>query len=314
MNSAFAELEKLLVQKFLSPRAVEQFALGRIANSELEPYAEQILKISQNYNQHDALAIENEQMGRAYALYFTLINFCKIEFLLSKVPASFWTRPLRVLDYGCGPGTASLALKNFCSELAELVLIDSSHSMLKIARELLGAHWGTLPLGSPHSKGPHDLILAANVLNELDANDLKPLLKDWLEVLSENGVIVLLEPALKPSTHRAMQARDYLLAQDESLVPLFPCTRRDGCPMLKQDPENWCHGTLRWEEPQLVRQFDELLGFNKHRIKFCGFVLMRNGKMREGKRILGEPVKRKHGMEMLVCGPGVYGKEVVKKR
>jgi ribosomal protein RSM22 (predicted rRNA methylase) len=313
MQSLVAELEKLLVKKFLSPKALVQFEQGRIAQAELEQWIEPIRRISEGYNSNSALSIDSERMAHAYALYFTLINFSKLEFLLAHLPSTFTAQSLRVLDFGCGPGTASLALKSAPLTISELVLMDASPSMIKIAGFLIEEFLGGIPLVQHDAQKSYDLILAANVLNEIPEDKIKPTLNELLEWLAPEGALVLLEPALKPATHRAMRARDYLLAQDRALNPLFPCTRRDACPMLQREPDNWCHGTLRWEEPRLTQQLDELLGFNKHRIKYCGFVFQRGAQMLNGKRILGDPVKRKHGTEVLVCGPDAYGTEIVKK-
>jgi hypothetical protein len=110
-----------------------------------------------------------------------------------------------------------------------------------------------------------------------------------------------------------MELRNLVLSELSSFAPIFPCTRSDDCPMLSTSESDWCHGTLRWERPRLVRQLDELLGFNKHRIKYSGFVFVNGGDLVEGHRVVSAPEKGPGGTTAILCGLEYYGPVRIRK-
>lgn len=304
------DLETLLVRTILSKNAQQQFEQGDISHAELKPYAGALVDLSANYLSGGGARIESQIAAEAYALYYTPINFAKTQFMLSQLPNILQEKSLRVLDFGCGPGTASLALIGMGIK-ADIFAIDSSAHMRDLATKLLTG-WTQLDFKvTERFEGRFDLIILGNVLNEMGRSSADSLLNTLAEALSPGGSIIILEPALKEQTKNAMHLRDSLLKNNQGLTPIFPCTHREPCPMLLQEPENWCHGTLRWEEPRLTRQLDELTGFNKHRIKFTGFIFQRDGAPMQGVRVLDGPHKNKRGMEVLVCGPGQYGRRML---
>jgi hypothetical protein len=111
-----------------------------------------------------------------------------------------------------------------------------------------------------------------------------------------------------------MRMRDHILSQFAGLAPVFPCLHATPCPMLQQSSTDWCHGVLEWQQPRLHAQLDDLLGFNKHRIKYAGFVFQRGGSLGDGVRVLTPPRRTAAGVESLVCGDGIYGTIRIAKR
>jgi 2-polyprenyl-3-methyl-5-hydroxy-6-metoxy-1,4-benzoquinol methylase len=321
VSKALEHLEAQLVGTLLSPKAATQFAQGAIAAAELTPVAERIKALSHAYvSEHSGQlpAVTDREAAKAYALYFLPINFAKVLYLLDELPADFKTRPLEVLDFGCGPGTASLAVQSWHRGAVSLTLVDHASAMLDVARSILAPQGAAARfLGVEQFRDDtkrYDLIVLANVLTELASEQCATLLDELLQKLTPNGVVLILEPALQGITRRMQALRDTALDRHQELTPLFPCTRRDPCPMLVADTQSWCHGTLRWQAPRLVMQLDALTGFNKHRVKFCAFIFQRDGLLRQGLRILEPAQRKKFGVELSVCGADCYGRKVVAKR
>lgn len=318
-TTPIAKLEQLLIECLLPPEAVAQHSQGRIAQRFFAPYEESIRKLSKHYVAQSRTSPQiASNDGVAYALYFTPINFAKMMLLLEQIPGDFFSKPRRILDYGCGPGTASLALAEFLSDQqpANIVAADISVVMRGIAQRLLTQKFSKtkhyIEICTPTNvNGEFDLIMAANVFSEMNEQKQIELALLLCDKLTDDGVLIILEPALFKETRNAMLLRDILLKAHSELVPLFPCTRSDDCPMLAKEPENWCHGTLRWDEPLLTRQLDTMTGFNKHRIKYAGFVFQRNGTMRAGYRVLQEAVRSKRGISLTICGARRYGEILV---
>ena len=309
LESGLLALEAALVSEFLSPTAQRQYSQGKIAKAELQPYASAIRDISERYTGGRQSQKLSPIEAIAYALYYTPINFAKMLRLLSEttVPAE---GPLSILDYGCGPGTAGLACLHYFGERCHIDAYDKSSAMTAAGKRLLARSENSTRVTFMESLPPegkkYHLIIAANVLNELKPQAQKDLLTKFTKQLTEQGSIVLLEPALQQTTRALMGLRDWFLDTFADFVPRFPCTRRDHCPMLAQDPEGWCHGTLKWEAPQLVQQLDEVAGFNKHRIKYAGMVIQCKGNLSKGYRAILLPIRKRGSHAYILCGKSVY--------
>lgn len=318
-------LEAEIVRLLLPERVQAQYAQGDVAHKELAAYVTSIREISNRYVSHDvgkklASPIVSSNDADAYALYYTPINAAKVLHLLPHVQLPSET--ISVLDIGCGPGTASLALLAGLPNAIALTCVESSPPMRTTAHKLLSGVRLAGSLASlsiaeslPTASGAKfDLIIAANVLAEIPEDAAYQMLSRVGELLSPRGALLLLEPGQQLHTRRLMQMRDHLLSTYTDLAPLFPCLRSDACPMLQASPTDWCHGTFEWHQPRLHAQLDKLLGFNKHRIKYSGFVFQRGGTLAEGVRVLTPPQRTPAGVEGLVCGAGLYGTIRVAKR
>ncbi len=317
-------LEDFLASQILPERAYTQYRAGKVSASALEPYAEAIRHVSAAYVTHDTGStltspINSRLAAEAYALYYTPINAAKILHLLPLL--SFDSPAIQVLDVGCGPGTAGLALLSALSTNINLTCVETSPEMRAVAEQLL-SRWSlsdtlhTLDISRSLSLDPKrsfDVIICANVLAELREKDAMELLLAITDHLTPRGYLLLLEPGQQSHTRRLMGLRDWLVARDRALVPQFPCLRSDRCPMLSASSTDWCHDTLEWRQPRLHAQFDSILGFNKHRIKYSAFLFQKNGALKEGVRVLTPPTKTRQGVEALICGKDLYGITRVRK-
>jgi ribosomal protein RSM22 (predicted rRNA methylase) len=316
-------IERILIETLLPAEAQAQFATGAIGAETLRPIANHITELSARYTSRRGIAIDSVAAATAYALYYTPINAAKILHLLSRpgiVPPE--TTPLRVLDYGAGPGTGALALVAALNRPLEIVAVDASPAMRTVASRLLERARLSRSVSAPPVTwrvetdfvGHFDLIVAANVLNELPEEPGAARLERLSAALTDSGTLITLEPALLEATQAHMRARDSLLTRHPDLTPIFPCTQRDSCPMVRAEPTNWCHGSLTWNAPQIVRQLDALTGFNKHRTKYSAFVFRRGAALQAGLRIVSPVEKSGRGVTATGCGPGFYGPIILPKR
>lgn len=293
---------------FLLPNSAKrQYQQGKIAKQELLPYAEQIEAMSTLY-----VGIQNVKLSKkqveAYALYYLPINFAKIAFLLKQNLQFKGQTPIRVLDFGCGPGTAALAACNTIKNPVAISLSDASSSCTSLASQLVNmyrkdASINTISNFSEELAKTFDLVIAANVISEVSEANRTQLINLLLNLVDDNGYLILLVPALKITSQQLMLARDYILKSYPEFFLTFPCSKQDACPMLKEGLDDWCHGELPhqfWEKTALVSQFDELLGFNKHRVKYSALILQRTArKTQSGYKII-RPSGKNH--PALLCG------------
>ena len=339
------QIELHIANHLLSKEAKAQYAAGKVAKRELEPFVEALRKISEHYVHHTvgtrlASPITSHTYAGAYALYYSAINAAKILHLLPKIPSlellgthdlalpltehhpSPTPHQISVLDLGCGPGTAGLALLSSLAQSINLTCIESSTPMRSLAESLLTSFSSVGRLASFSSvasfqalkAGTFDLVIAANVLAEMEENEARLIVEQLTARLTPRGALLLLEPGQQLHTRRLMRLRDHILSTHKEMVPIFPCLRADACPMLTASESDWCHGSLDFKQPKLNAQLDELLGFNKHRIKYSSFIFQRGGVLLDGVRVLTEPEKTRAGVEALVCSKDTYGLVRVAKR
>ena len=307
-------LDHLVIKKILGEEALAQYQSGNISHKILNPYASAIRELSAWYV-GDRAQKQKEitaQQAQAYALYYLLVNATKWRWFIEYAQVKFES-PLNVLDFGSGPGTASLVVPEYFSK-ASATLIESSQAMRNLASVLQPEAHVHRTLNEATS-GPYQLICCSNVLNELSASQAWETVQALIERLDPRGTLMILEPALLDVTRAMMQLRNSILEHYSEMRVTFPCFRQDACPMLAEK-NNWCHTAIQPELPRIVSQLDTILEFNKHRIKFCCFVFQKNAPVSSGRslRIITETERTKRGFEALVCGEQQYGTYVLSKK
>src|SRR5215213_6021316 len=256
--------------------------------------------------------LDDASLAAGYATYFLPVNFLKVQTLLDELPNDWAVAetPLSVLDVGCGPGTASLAVLDWllCENRNPLrrlsvTAIDHSKAALTEAvrlwkkyRRMTSAGQASLVVsveqveniirqhpGTAVSAGaPFDLIIVANCLNELFHECSDPhepraaVLERFLSMLKPDGTLIVLEPALRSTARALHQTRDRLLSHNSCTV-YSPCLHEQGCPALA-NVADWCHEERFWEPPPWITELDHALGFIKDALKFSYLLLRKDGR------------------------------------
>ncbi|MFI5304164.1 MAG: small ribosomal subunit Rsm22 family protein, partial [Nitrospiria bacterium] len=222
-------------------------------------------------------------------------------------------RSIRVLDLGSGPGTNGLGLLDFCSRfpepffensIIEYVAVDhdSRHlhyfsrlysSYLKILEPALSekriafkihtipkAVLAKLPIDN---KG-FDIIILGNLLNEMtQSGHSLEFLAEWIKrlmnLLTSNGVLFIIEPALRKTSRNLLALRDLIASQKTGSI-IAPCLHQHPCPILSpQGSENdWCHQEKEWEAPAWIQKIDRMIGNRKDSLKYSYLILSPLGK------------------------------------
>lgn len=319
-------LMRTVIGAVLGPDIAARPPQDAIPKHLLAPHAERIMRLSERFTGDAAERLprylDESGMDDSYALYYLFINAAKVATLLTIARAAGYltTGPLRVAELGCGPG-GGLAGALAALEGTPLTLtgVDHSESALALAGRIIGATGGAfspmrfnLESAVPDLKRPQDIIIIANTLNELwrgrdDTVEKRTRLVAGLAErhLAPGGVMLLLEPALIAPSRELIAVRDRLLASGGWRI-LHPCTHHAPCPLAGQ-PDEWCHDLLSWETPPIVRQMDDIMGFNKHRLKFSSLVLTRGEPVPPADRwyVLTDPHEAKGMTDLTVCGaPG----------
>ncbi len=307
----------LLEKNFISPDEAE-FS-SRYLNRSLVPH---IKKLSDLFNRKSSKntglspywkkSANPENLRLAYFLYFMPPNLYRT--------ASVWTElsrlgfrwntqtPLHAIELGSGPasGVCGIAAGEAFAPAglpsqATWALIESDQKMLN-----LGADWAkyyfdvighknwevkTFPrklnLSDTHSLLPRqapqfNLWILSYFLNEFDDVSIDSLLSTWKNHLAEDGIIIIIEPALKDQSRRLLELRKKILEKNKNqsslrLKVLLPCLGEQNCGAFN-DPKDWCHEEVLWWRPPYLKALDEMVKLDHKSLPFSYLVLTRSQK------------------------------------
>jgi ribosomal protein RSM22 (predicted rRNA methylase) len=257
--------------------------------------------------------MDDKKLRAAYLAYFFPVNLAKVQELLDELsPVLCWGHSngvTRVLELGCGPGTGIMGGLDWAASRAllesrrrlECVAVDQSQRALETCRELwadytaafasrpcrlqlvhgdLRRDW-TGVLRQASGAAPFDLVIMQNVLSELfvgllDRIDSRAgVVESALDLLSDNGTVMLIEPALRDSSRELHRVRDRLLEKPGYTV-YSPCLHECPCPALI-NKDDWCHEERAWSPPAWIQAIDQEVGFIKDALKFSYVLLRKDG-------------------------------------
>ena len=231
----------------------------------------------------------------AYLLWWWPQTYAKTRAALELSPLPGLRAGPRILDLGAGPGPAAIAALDALG--GEALAVDASAAALAEA-SALGTRLRTQKLDLSREPAPagFDLVLAANVLSELPVARRRALLEPL------QGVVVLIEPALRETGRALLELRDALLAAGEWKA-LAPCLTQRPCPALAA-AKDWCTAERRWTPPRHVSQLAGATGLRADELlSFAPLVLARAAPAPESGvwRVVGVPLPEKGKRRYFIC-------------
>ncbi len=224
--------------------------------------------------------LEQRALRRAYAAYYLCANAPKLWPVLDtlKRMGVLPSEKLNIVELGCGPGTGVAAAGLWAREnglawrhLATDVVGSNLKDTESLARALKfnGVTVAKIDATRPGPLGKdHDLALLMNVVNELPETADITLERALRGALSPTGVVVVIEPAARESSRRALGFREHLQASGWNI--LAPCPADGPCPALR-DPRDWCHGEWPFERPAFMAAVDAKVGTRREVLKATWF-------------------------------------------
>jgi ribosomal protein RSM22 (predicted rRNA methylase) len=202
-----------------------------------------------------------------------------------------------VLDFGAGPGTASLATTAVLESGTRYTLLERdrgwSETAGRLARTLgLDAEFRHGAIGSTDR---HDAVVACYALGELAPADRGGAVDALWN--SAAMALVVIEPGTPRGFEAVHDARKQILALGGHAAA--PCGHDAACPMSASD---WCHRPVRVARSALHRGAKQAsLAFEDE--KFSYVVLTREPVAARPARIVRKPIRAKGHVHLDVCTP-----------
>jgi len=228
-------------------------------------------------------------------------------------------RPLRVVDLGAGCGAMGLglvaALAGRPGASLEVLAIDRDAAALSIAAAAIrdfaarsGVAVAVTTRAAEAAKAPlgeADLVVMGSLLNELPTGQALAIALRALGAITEDGAVIVIEPALRETARALHELRDAILARGAGHV-FAPCTRRGApCPALA-DPGDWCHEDRPLQLPPRTAELARLTHLRDGGMKFAYLVLRARPlalvpEGGEAWRVVGVPRPEKGKLEVIGC-------------
>jgi ribosomal protein RSM22 (predicted rRNA methylase) len=257
---------------------------NRLSESEIRHLAKPLQILSQGLTRDRQLAGEHyfsdQDMLGTYLLYFWPISYVQARYVLH----SLSQKPCQVLELGAGAGPLGAACYDL--NIKKVSLADRSQVALEHAKQLFRKHgqqpdfytWDPYQENSRLS-GKYDLIALQHVVNEFWTNSADRLLKietllhRLREHLTTTGSLLLIEPALTPTSRSLLQLRDQLILLGWHVSA--PCLHQDPCPALNKETDS-CHLDIPWQLPEMLKPLVKIAGFKKKELKISYCLLQPN--------------------------------------
>jgi len=288
------KLPELIENKILEQIGIPDlnWKSARIHNKKLNRIRNQMYNLADDFAQTLSSA---DKYSDAYFAYNFPANLMKAIAVMQQVrnlyPALLAGQTdLNICDIGCGEGAGMFGiyygLENF--EKIRFTGFDTSPAMLKKCKAMMQyikksdvrIHFRLLRQDLSHGllkkkSDKYNIIVLTNSLVEMftDQNIPVNFIERLLKSCSDNGVIIVLEPATKQLSRRLMILRASIINLGKAQV-LLPCLHVEECPLMDvRQQKDWCHQSIAWHVPEYLKILNQGLNREIDRLKFSYLVI-----------------------------------------
>jgi hypothetical protein len=252
----------------------------------------------------------------AYFLYFMPSNMFRIASVWAELArlGFRWNagETLRGIEFGAGPApgaSAAAVAEKFAPigmpQSGNWALIEQDKAMLELGKAWAESYcasqgmpdWGMrsfhrklklkdgfLPRTAPRFNA-WVMSFFLNEFSESPAEIASHLIRAWDQHMEDEGVIILVEPALRLQSRKLLEIRREILAEVKRrkidwLQLLLPCLGDQACGALADD-EDWCHEEVSWWRPPYFKLIDQLAELDRKTLPFSYMVLVKSRRKRE---------------------------------
>lgn len=228
----------------------------------------------------------------AYLAYFLPLNFLRAQAVVVQGEnRNFFAGLDHAIDFGAGPGTASLALNQIFTH-ENLHLIEWAEQAIQQS-QFFGSFKYSKKFDAQILKNPKKtLAVFSYSLTELDA------FPAWA---SDCEALMILEPATHEQGRKLQELRGTLI--QKGFQAWAPCTHQEACPLLIHSKKDWCHDRIFFKAPKWFDQIEKHLPIKNKTITFS-YLLARKTppeKLEKTGRLVGDQLQEKGKDRQLFC-------------
>lgn len=195
--------------------------------------------------------LKDARLTSAYTAFYLTTNMPKLEAVFKWMPEE-WTQQLKqstFIDVGAGPGTFSLAFREWAGGPVKVMQIETSAVMREQAQKI----WGGL---YPDEKLLHKAEGEKVLFFGHSANEMGPEIA--LRYVKEHDPdhLLFIEPGTKEFFPQMLEIRKVLIKKGYNI--LFPCPTADECPM-KGSQADWCHQFIQVRQESEVERLSQMV-------------------------------------------------------
>lgn len=257
--------------------------------------------------------LEEPDFLRAYAASFLIPNVQRIYSIAQSSDVfpqlenlTTENKTLRIIDFGSGPLAASTGivaalchnnLVNF-----EITAVERSHAAFQMGNDLLTAAFvkperlrTSVAPSIQKVEGTANVIVAANVFNEIPEAHREKTLRSLMEKLENNGVLIILEPGQDVHSRALSSLRNSILKNPPfAFRILAPCLHRNPCALhSKSERPDWCWFQNTWKPPMLLAELDKYSGLRHEELNYSYWVIQKtrtHAEVQHFARVLSNPI------------------------
>lgn len=271
----------------------------------LKNIADAILQLSDFYikNPQQATPWSENYCQLAYRYYFLPLNIIRASGVIQRgKQVGFFSDLTHFIDWGAGPGTASLALVNqLRQKIQSQILIDHSKEVFKVFSDVHKT------LSNPEISTKNNLSdylqnkNSTALIFSYSITEIKDLPKDW----DQFEALMILEPATSEDGRKLLKLRDQLIQKEYHIYA--PCVHQLSCPLLSESKHDWCHDRFSVKAPEWFKKLETLLPM-KNQTVTTSYLLARkkpaSNQLQNRARLTGDQLKEKGKTRQMVCqGP-----------
>lgn len=266
----------------------------------IKKLSEYILKLSDYFIQNPLgqTPWDKEFCQYAYRHYYFPLNYLRNQLVIQRgKQVDFFKNIDSCLDWGSGPGTASLALHNelhfsqqYVIEKSQIALDRFQDIYSQIENIQTSTH---LKLGTAKTN-PHKTVLVFSY----SLTEMNQLPEGW----DQFEALMILEPSTRDDGRRLLDLREKLISRGYFIWA--PCLHQNKCPLQIHSKNDWCHDRVHVSAPDWFKQLEQYLPFKNNTIT-TSYLLARKTQPHlntENKiRLVGDSMNEKGKTRQLIC-------------
>lgn len=257
-----------------------------------------------------------ENFRLAYFLAFMPPNQARVASVITELARLGFRFPemkvFRGIEWGAGPASGACGVGSGAAHSdigipknGNWALIEQDRQVLALGEkwattyfESIGLDWSIRPFHRkvdwarpllPSSAPKFHMWLSSYFLNEVEIpldEVAARMVDNWEFHLEDDGLAVLVEPAMRLQSRRLLELRRHLIAEFANprrkgkYQVLTPCLGHQACGALAIETD-WCHEEITWWRPKYLRKIDELAKLDRKTLPFSYLVIAKSGKSRE---------------------------------